>query len=136
MAEPTRYAPVSPYLAVDDGFGALEFYKKAFAADVRETYPWEGRLGHATLYVNGGEIMLSDEFDEAITGVRSPKSLGGTSCTVSLAVDDVDLWFDRAAQAGCSTVRPPTDEFYGRMGKVRDPYGHTWGFIGPRKTAA
>lgn len=72
MADQTKYAPVSPYLAVHDGYGALEFYKTAFAAEVRESIEWHGRLGHATLYVNGGEIMLSDESDEAVTGVRSP----------------------------------------------------------------
>ena len=49
-----------------------------------ETYPWEGKLGHATLKINGGEVMLSDEFPEAMTGTRSPKSLGGTTTTISL----------------------------------------------------
>ena len=57
-----KYAPVSAYLMVHDGNGALDFYKRAFAAEVRETYPYEGKLGHATLLINGGEIMLSDEF--------------------------------------------------------------------------
>ena len=131
---PRKYAPVSPYLMVDDGNGALDFYRRAFAAEVVETYPYEGKLGHATLVINGGEIMLSDEFPEAMTGVRSPKALGGTTCTVSLVVDDADTWFDRAKAAGADVVRPLNDEFYGRSGKVRDPYGHTWGILGPVKT--
>ena len=25
-------------------------------------------------------------------------------------------------------IRPLKDEFYGRSGKLRDPYGHTWGY--------
>jgi PhnB protein len=131
---PRKYAPVSPYLMVDDGNGALDFYRQAFAAEVVETYPYEGKLGHATLVINGGEIMLSDEFPEAMTGVRSPKALGGTTCTVSLVVDDADAWFDRAKAAGADVIRPLNDEFYGRSGKVRDPYGHTWGILGPVKT--
>ena len=77
--------------------------------------------------------MLSDEFPEEITGVRSPKSLGGTTCTVSLSVDDADAWFDRALAAGAEVIRPPKDEFYGRSGKLRDPFGHTWGIVGPVK---
>jgi PhnB protein len=133
MTDQTSYSPVSVYLTVDDGFAAIEFYKKAFAAEVRETYPWEGRLGHATLSINGGDVMLADGFDETITGMRSPKALGGTSCTISLSVADVDHWFDRAIGAGCTVIRPANDEFYGRMGKVRDPYGHAWGFTGPAK---
>jgi PhnB protein len=134
MAEESRkHAGVSPYLMVHDGNSALEFYRRAFAAEVLDTYPYEGKLGHATLRINGSELMLSDEFPEALTGVRSPKSLGGTTCTLSLAVDDADKWFERALAAGAQTVRPLNDEFFGRSGKVRDPYGHTWGIVGPVK---
>ena len=133
QGETNTYAPVGVYLMVHDGNGALEFYKRAFDAEVTEIYPWEGRLGHATLKINGGEVMLSDEFDEKITGTRSPKSLGGTTATVSLTVDDADRWFERAVSAGAEVVRPLNDEFYGRSGKVRDPFGHTWGILGPVK---
>ena len=134
--DPHKYSPVSIYLMVNDGNAALDFYKRAFAADVRETYPYEGKLGHATLKINGGDVMLSDEFPEAITGVRSPKSLGGTTCSVSLSVDNPDEWFERAHAAGAEVIRPLKDEFYGRSGKLRDPFGHTWGIVGPVKSAA
>ena len=128
-----KYSPVSVYLMVNDGNAALEFYRRAFGADVTETYPYEGKLGHATLTVNGGDVMLSDEFPEEITGVRSPKSLGGTTCSVSLSVDDADAWFERARAAGAEVIRPLKDEFYGRAGKLRDPFGHTCGIVGPVK---
>jgi PhnB protein len=132
----TKYSPVSVYLMVDDGSAALEFYQRAFAAVVMETYPHEGKLGHATLTINGSDLMLSDEFPEAMTGVRSPKSLGGTTCTVSLMVDDADAWFERACAAGATVIRPLNNEFYGRAGKVRDPFGHTWGIVGPLTVGA
>ena len=132
MAE-TEYAPVGVYLMVHDGQAALDFYARAFGAEVVETYPWEGKLGHATLNLNGGQVMLSDEFPEEMTGTRSPKSLGGTTTTVSLSVDDADAWFERAVAAGAEVIRPLNDEFYGRSGKVRDPFGHTWGILGPVK---
>ena len=131
MADDQQYQPVGVYLMVDDGQGALDFYQKAFAAEVMETYPWEGKLGHATLNLNGGQVMLSDEFPEAMTGTRSPQSLGGTTTTVSLSVDDADAWFDRAVAEGAEVIRPLNDEFYGRSGKVKDPFGHTWGIVGP-----
>lgn len=128
-----KYSPVSVYLMVNDGNAALDFYRRAFGAEVTETYPYEGKLGHATLTVNGSDVMLSDEFPEAVTGVRSPKSLGGTTCSVSLAVDDADTWFDRARAEGADVIRPLNDEFYGRSGKLRDPFGHVWGIVGPVK---
>jgi PhnB protein len=126
-------ASIVIYLMVHDGGAALEFYKDAFAAEVAETYPHEGKLGHATLRINGGEVMLSDEFDEAVTGVRSPQSLGGTTSTITLNVDDADHWFQRAVDSGATVVRPLNDEFYGRSAKVRDPFGHTWGIVGPNR---
>ena len=131
----TTYAPLGVYLMVNDGFRACEFYERAFGAEVTETYPWEGKLAHATLRINGGEVMLSDEFPEETTGVRSPASLGGTTASVSLTVDDADRWFERAIGAGATVIRPLKDEFYGRSGKLRDPYGHTWGILGPVKSS-
>ncbi|HEX8233809.1 MAG TPA: VOC family protein [Caulobacteraceae bacterium] len=134
MAEhPHEYSPVSPYLMVDRGNEALEFYQRAFGADVAETYMHEGRLGHATLKINGGDVMVSDEFPEyqAMVGTRAPSTLGGTTCTISLAVDDVDKWHERAVGAGAEVLRAPNNEFYGRMSKLRDPFGHVWSFTGP-----
>ena len=133
MAHDQTYSALSPYLMVDDGAAAIEFYKNAFNAEVVETYPHEGKLGHATLRINGSDMMLSDEFPESIAGVRTPKSLGGTSVTISLNVDDADVWFERAIAAGATVFRPLKDEFYGRSGKLVDPYGHSWGILGPSK---
>jgi PhnB protein len=131
MPNEYKYSPITPYLMVHDGQAALDFYKRAFAADVKETYPHEGKVGHATLSINGADVMLSDEFPVEVTGVKSPRALGGTTSTVSLAVEDADAWFERAVKAGADVVRPLANEFYGRSGKLRDPFGHTWGIVGP-----
>ncbi len=70
--------------------------------------------------------MLSDEFPEF--GIRGPASIGGTSFTLHLHVDDADAAIARAVAAGATLVRPATDQFYGeRSGTVRDPFGHEWG---------
>jgi PhnB protein len=58
---------------------------------------------------------------------------GGTTTTISLTVDDVDRWFERATAAGMNTLRVPQDEFYGRNAKLRDPFGHVWSLTGPKK---
>lgn len=136
MSDPA-YPPVAPYLMVDRGPEALDWYVRAFLAEVVERYDMDdGRLGHATLGVNGGSLMLSDEFPEVkdVVGTSSPATLGGTTTTVNLSVDDVDVWFDRAVAAGATSLRPPTDEFYGRHGKLRDPFGHVWSITGPTKS--
>ncbi len=131
----TRYAGVAPYLTVDDGAAAIAFYKRAFAATERDRYEYEGRIGHVGLTINDCDVMLSDEFpDHAdVVGTRSPRTLGGTTFTINLAVDDVDAWYDRAVAAGATSLRSPQDEFYGRSAKLRDPFGHVWGIVGPTK---
>lgn len=130
-----RYSPVAPYLMVHDGGAAIELYKQAFGAEVSERYDHEGKIGHVTLRINGADVMLSDEFPEHLdtVGTLSPKTLGGTTTTIALAVDDADHWFECACTAGMTAIRPPKDEFYGRNGKLRDPFGHVWSVTGPVK---
>jgi PhnB protein len=111
---------------------AIEFYKTAFLAEELERYEWEGKLGHATLRINRGIVMLADEFPEheAQIGIVSPAALDNrTTVTINLYVDDADEWYDRAIESGAASIRPCTDEFYGRHGKVRDPFGHVWSFV-------
>ena len=129
------YPRVAPYLMVRGAKAAINFYQRAFGAVEVERYDMEdGRVGHSTLSLNGGSVMLSDEFPEYLdkVGTRSPDDLGGTTTTINLAVDDVDAWFAKAIDCGATALRPPQDEFYGRHGKLRDPFGHVWSLVGPR----
>ncbi|MFP4519492.1 MAG: VOC family protein [Oceanicaulis sp.] len=131
-AHGARPSPVAPYLSVRGGLAAVEFYKKAFGAELGDIYEFEGKLGHAALKINGGAVYLADEFPEheAMTGNVAPATLGGrTTFTINLNVDDADAWFDRAVNAGCTPIRAVTEEFFGRHGKLRDPYGHVWSIV-------
>lgn len=114
------------YLRVKDAAGAIDFYKRAFGATekFRLAEP-SGRIGHAELDFGGTTLMLSDEFPEY--GIKSPATIGGTSFSIHLHVDDADALIERAVAAGATMVRPPQDQFYGeRSGTVRDPFGHEW----------
>lgn len=114
------------YLRVADAPKAIDFYRDAFGAKekFRLTEPG-GRVGHAELELGGTTLMLSDEYPEL--GIRGPKSLGGTSLSIHLHVDDADATIRRAVAAGAAIVREPQDQFYGeRSGTVRDPFGHEW----------
>ena len=125
-------SPVVPYLSVRGGLEAVAFYETAFGAERGDVYEFEGKLGHAALTLNGGAIYLADEFPEheEMTGNVAPPTLGGrTTFTINLNVDDVDAWFDRAVKSGCTPIREVTEEFFGRHGKLRDPYGHVWSIV-------
>ncbi len=128
----TAPSAVVPYLSVRGGADAVAFYETAFGAECVERYEFEGKLGHAALRINGGALFLADEFPEheAMTGNVAPPTLGGrTTFTINLNVDDADAWFARAVNAGCVPIREVTAEFFGRHGKVRDPFGHVWSLV-------
>lgn len=115
-----------PYLRVHSTAEAIRFYAQAFGATelFRLTEP-SGRIGHAEIRIGPATIMLSDEYPEH--GIKGPRTLGGTSFSIHLHVDDVDEAFQRALNAGGSVVSPLKDQFYGeRSGTVRDPFGHEW----------
>jgi len=115
-----------PALAVDDAARALDFYSKAFGAkEVSERIPWEGKVGHAEIEIEGARVMLADEFP---TYNKSPRTLGGTAVIIHIDVKDVDSFFERALAAGATVLQPVKNEPYGRICKLQDPFGHQWFF--------
>ncbi len=123
---PKGYHTATPYLIVNDGAAALDFYKRAFRAKemMRIAAPG-GKIGHAEIKIGNSRIMLADEHPEI--GARSPQAFGGTPVSIMLYVGDVDAVVKKAVEAGAAVTRPVEDKFYGdRMGTVTDPFGHTW----------
>ena len=114
------------YLRLRNAAEAIDFYTKAFGATekFRLTEP-SGRIGHAELDFGGTTLMLSDEYPEL--GFKGPQTVGATTMSIHLHVDDADEVIRRAVAAGAEVLRQPQDQFYGeRSGTVRDPFGHEW----------
>src|SRR5712692_2600213 len=105
---------ISPYLVVRKAAEMLDFYNKVFGATetLRLTQP-DGRIGHAEISIGGAPIMLADEFPEM--DILSPKSIGAARPPVDihLYVEDVDAVYRQALQAGGTSLREPTNQFYG-----------------------
>jgi PhnB protein len=123
---PEGYHTVTPYLIVKNADRALDFYKRAFGATELLRFPDpSGKIGHAEIKIGDSVIMLADEFPDR--GFKSPQTLGGTTSSVMLYLEDVDAVFKRAIAAGGKEVRPVEDQFYGdRSGFLEDPFGHQW----------
>ncbi|KAB2910642.1 MAG: VOC family protein [Kofleriaceae bacterium] len=114
------------YLRVKNAPAAIDYYQRAFGAveKFRLVEP-SGRVGHAELLLGPATLMLSEEYPEL--GINGPETIGQTSVTIHLHVDDCDAMLARAVEHGGVLVRPPTDAFHGeRGGTVRDPFGHEW----------
>ncbi len=123
---PEGYHSVTPYLIVRGGADAIEFYKKAFGAVELFRLPTpDGKIGHAEIKIGDSPIMLADEFTEM--GYKGPQSLGGSSVSLLIYVEDVDAVFNQAVETGATVKEALQDKFYGdRMGSVVDPFGHVW----------
>jgi len=123
---PEGYRTVTPYLIIKGAAEAIEFYKRAFGAKelLRMADP-HGRVGHAEIKIGDSVIMLADE--HPAMGYRGPRSLGGSSVSILLYLEDVDAVFERALEAGAKAQRPVANQFYGdRTGTLEDPFGHVW----------
>lgn len=124
---PAGFATITAHLVVEGAADAMDFYKRAFAAQeiARAPMPDGKRLMHGLMKVGDSMLMLVDAFEEF--GAKGPKALGGSAVTLHLYVPDADAAFQRALDAGCSVAMPLADMFWGdRYGKVKDPFGHEW----------
>ena len=123
---PDGYTTATPYLIVKGAAEAIEFYKRVFGAtEILRMADPQGRVGHAEMKIGDSVIMLADEHPSM--GYRSPRSLGGSSISILLYLEEVDRVFERAVKAGARALRPVTDQFYGdRSGTLEDPFGHVW----------
>lgn len=113
-------------LSVRRGREAFAFYAAAFGAEVvyqvggTEEMPdvvAQLRIGPATFWV-------SDEAPEV--GNFSPEAVGGATTRLLLITADPAAALKRAVAAG-ATVTCPVEESHGwLLGRVQDPFGHSW----------
>ncbi len=125
-SRPPGYHTVTTYITVKDARQAIDFYRRAFGAELTMKLDMpDGRIAHAEVRIGDTHIMLADENEQ--WGNRSPVSYGGSPASLMIYVPDVDAAFKRALDAGGEQVRPVQDQFYGdRAGTLKDPSGFMW----------
>jgi PhnB protein len=123
---PRGFTAVTPYLVCEGAAEAIEFYRRAFGAEVVTRHDGPGgAVMHAEVRINGSMIMLGDAQPER--GYVGPKALKGSPVSIMLYVDDADATVARAQKAGAKVTQPVSDMFWGdRYGTVDDPFGHHW----------
>lgn len=118
---------VIPYLQVKQTSEAIDWYTRVFGArEVRSRLVApDGTCMNAEIEIEGTRLMLSDEMPNV--GSISPETLKATSVVLDVHVEDAEVVFARALDAGAEQVYPLADQFYGdRAGRIRDPFGHHW----------
>lgn len=125
---PAHLHTVTPSLVCTPCAEAIDFYVRAFGAEEigpRMTGP-DGSVAHAEIRIGDSVVMLGDEWPDGPT--QAPTTIGGSTAALFIYTDDVDTLWQRALDAGAVEIYPLEVQFYGdRAGRVRDPFGHTWG---------
>ncbi|GEO10021.1 VOC family protein [Segetibacter aerophilus] len=125
MTEKTAFTPtsLSPWLTLPNAAVAVTFYKEAFAAV--ETYRLETPEGLVVkLSVDGAEFWISGSADEEVSA--APNVTDGEPVRMILTVDDPDMLFAKALQAGAVEVFAVGEGHGWRLGRMIDPFGLHW----------
>lgn len=119
---------ITPYLTVKRAEQLVEFVKQVFGGI--ELFRTAGSAGglHAEVMIGESKLMIGgyETVEEKPTALH-------------LYVPDADAVYQRALEAGATSLEEPVDQFYGdREAGVKDPTGNVWWIathkLGPAET--
>ena len=116
---PDGFHTVTPYLVVPGVSTLLDFLKQAFDAQelLSPMLRADGSVGHAEVKIGDSIIMMGEPM-----GDMQPMP-----CSLYLYVQDADAVYQRALQAGATSLMEPADQFYrDRSAGVQDTVGNQW----------
>ena len=118
-AKPSGYSTVSPYLIVAGAQAVIDFLKQTFGVVELRRYDLPDKsIMHAEVRIGDTVVMLGD------AGEHWP----AVTAHLHVYVDDVDVTYRRALEAGGRSVQPPVRKGQDPdcRGGVKDPAGNTW----------
>ena len=121
LPRPDGHHDITPGAAVRNAADVLRFVEDAFGGQVVERYDGPGgSVAHAEVMIGDSVLMIGEPMPD-----DSPMP-----ASLSLYVEDgdaVDAAYQRALDAGATSVAAPADQFYGyRSATVRDAGGNRW----------
>lgn len=114
---PAKYQTVMPYLIIKDAEKFIQFTENVFGAT--QTYKVmrdEQSIMHAEIMIGESTIMFADATD----------LFKSNPAGMFVYVDDADVTYKKAIDAGATTLTELSDQPYGRSGGVTDPFGNSW----------
>lgn len=115
---PPGYHAVTSWIISHDTRRLLDFVAAAFGAiEIARVENEDGTIGHAEFRIG----------DSVVMGFDAKPEWPDTPAFLRLYVADGDAVYQRALDAGASSVTEVTELFWGdRVGRVRDPLGNVW----------
>ncbi|MEU8305137.1 VOC family protein [Actinomadura sp. NPDC048955] len=114
-----------PKLVVDDASRAVEFYTTVLGLKETERFETpDEKIVHVRLVHGDVQLTLKDE--DAVDAGPTALGLDRSPVIINLDVPDPDAVASRMEAGGATVIYPVEDHPYGRMGRLRDPFGHVW----------
>lgn len=115
---PEGMRPVTPFLHPVGAAGLIDFMKQAFGAEEisREASP-DGMIHHALVRIGDSMIEMGEAHGELAQPL--PPAL-------FMSVENLEAAYERALNAGATSLQPPNDQSYGRTAWVKDAWGNVW----------
>ncbi len=116
---------ITPYIVISKAAEFIEFLTAAFGAEERLRVPTpDGKIMHAEVRIGNGAIEIGDADEEHPSAPTD----------IHLYADDADRTFDRALEAGATSIYRPTDDHPSgdRWGALIDPFGNDWYIATPK----
>jgi len=126
---PRGYTSLTPYLVVDGGSRAIDFYTTVYGATLaaRVDAP-DGTVAHAELQFKSGRMQLSDP--QPGMNLLAPDGTQTVNHSYVLYCQDVDTVWQAAVAAGAKPFEEPSTFVTGdRFGSLLDPFGHRWAIM-------
>ncbi len=125
---PHGLTSLTPFLAIPDAKGALEFYRDVFGARIVDVTEAGGVVHHAELDFGNGHLQVG----EPVADYRlvAPPAGEDDCYSIGLYCADVDALTARAVAAGAVVREAPTTFVSGdRFSSIRDPFGVRWSIM-------
>ncbi len=117
-AIPEGMHTVTPFMVVAGANELIRFIEQSFdgkTTSIMKTQ--DGKVMHASVQIGDSQVMITD----------ATEKYPANSSSLYLYVDDVDVTYEKAIKAKGTSLREPTDEFYGdRSSGVKDAWGNEW----------
>lgn len=117
-------ATIKPFLSVNDGIKAVEFYASAFGAIETNRFEMANQKISSVISIDCAEFYLSDE--EPCNGSLDFDLKSNNPVKIILESSNADQIFEKALLFGAKEICPMKTEDDWRIGKLKDPFGHIW----------
>jgi PhnB protein len=125
---PNSATSLTPFLAIPNAKGALDFYRDVFGARPIDVTEFDGVVVHATLDFGLGCLQIGDPVPDY--GLVAPPAGDDDCYSMGLYLPDVDAATERAVAAGATVREAPSTFVSGdRFASIRDPFGVRWSLM-------